>query len=102
MFQEDFEDRVANGIIAEEGLWSVVQDGDNWVYQAKSNSWRNIASIPSSIWSNYILEIKFKWTDIIRGSEERIEIGIHSQENRIDNGYSISIFSPLEPGNVGI
>lgn len=99
LYQEDFEDRIANGFTIWDGTWTVVQDGNNYVYQARNDGWVSHALIESSTWANYVIEGRFRWVEIGEGNPDgRITICVRSQESSQLDSYNWFI----DPESVGV
>ncbi|MDP6453294.1 MAG: hypothetical protein QF898_08310, partial [SAR202 cluster bacterium] len=56
-YREDFEDGLAQGWQSEAG-WSVVQDGNNNVFQGRNHSWTTFTQ--GHAWNDYVLRFRVK------------------------------------------
>lgn len=92
LYEEDFEDGIPNNFKFISGNWTIIQEEDNKVYQAMANEWWAFNSLGEPIWSDYTLEVQFKWVDIGTGDPDgRVDIGFRTQQEGIINNYVVFI-----------
>lgn len=99
MYQEDFEDGVANDFRLIGGLWTVIQHDNNWVLQGEFpvNGRQTEFIMPVDSWENYVITGRFLWVKHIIDGRGRVTIGVRTQENV--RSYKVFIDYPSYAGS---